>query len=84
MKNRAKTSSSGVEQNMLRMENTPMATMSMMNIFLRPMRSVRYPPAIVPTKMPSMTDAPMAPLQNVSRLNIGVIWVSATPMSEST
>ena len=41
MKKRAATSWSGSAQNTLRMENVPMATMSTMNIFLRPMRSVR-------------------------------------------
>ena len=84
MTKRARTSCSGSEANTDRMENRPMATTSMMNIVRRPMRSVRYPPAMVPTKMPSSTDAPMAALQASVRLNRGVICVSATPMSEST
>ena len=39
---------------------------------------------MVPKKMPSITDAPMAALSVGERSNIGVICVSATPISEST
>ena len=39
---------------------------------------------MVPTKMPTSTDAPMAALQTSESPKAGTIWVSATPMSDST
>ena len=68
----------------LRIEKTAMAMMSIVNIFLRPMASVRYPPKMVPKKIPTMTDAPIAALSAAVRLNIGTIWVKATPIRERT
>ena len=39
---------------------------------------------MLPTRMPSSTDAPIAAVQCVVRLICAVIWVNATPISEST
>ena len=68
----------------LRIEKRAMATRSIMNIFWPADGIGQIAGQWCPPRMPSITDAPIAADSDAVRLNMGVICVSATPISEST
>lgn len=78
------TSMSGVPTNAVPTERTAIATMSMTNIFLRPMTSVSQPPTDVPRKRPTSAATPTTAVQVASRSSAGPSWMRATPMMDST